>query len=79
MKKHLFKIGLALTALLVILAVIFDPFYPVDTFITDRIYSRLNGTDDRIVIVGIDEETISEYGNFTLWSREKLAELVTTI
>jgi CHASE2 domain-containing sensor protein len=28
------------------------------------------------VIIGIDEETLAEYGNFNLWSREKLAELL---
>lgn len=26
--------------------------------------------------MGIDEETLSEYGNFNLWSREKTAELI---
>ena len=76
MKKHIFKIGVAAVAVLVALAVIFNPFFPVDRFITDRIYSRLNGTDSRIIIIGIDEESLAEYGNFTLWSREKLAELV---
>ena len=76
MKKHIFKIGVAAVAVLVALAVIFNPFFPVDRFITDRIYSRLNGTDSRIIIIGIDEESLAKYGNFTLWSREKLAELV---
>ena len=76
MKKHIFKIGVVAVAVLVALAVIFNPFFPVDRFITDRIYSRLNGTDSRIIIIGIDEESLAKYGNFTLWSREKLAELV---
>ncbi|MCR5405800.1 MAG: CHASE2 domain-containing protein, partial [Lachnospiraceae bacterium] len=75
-KKHFYKAGLAIAAILVVLSVVFDPLYPVDTFFTDHFYSRLNGTDKRIVIIGIDEETLSEYGNFTLWSREKLAQLL---
>ncbi len=28
------------------------------------------------MIIRIDEETLAEYGNFNLWSREKLAELL---
>ena len=75
-KKHFYKAGLAIAAILVVLSVVFDPLYPVDTFFTDHFYSRLNGTDKRIVIIGVDEETLSEYGNFTLWSREKLAQLL---
>ena len=76
MKKHIFKIGVAAVAVLVALAVIFDPFFSLDRFITDKAYSRLNGTNSNIIIIGIDNETLSAYGNFTLWSREKLAELV---
>ena len=75
-KKHFYKAGLAIAAILIVLSVVFDPLYPVDAFFTDHFYSRLNGTDRKIVIIGIDEETLSEYGNFTLWSREKLAELL---
>lgn len=76
MKKHIFKIGVAAVAVLVALAVIVDPFFSLDRFITDKAYSRLNGTNSNIIIIGIDNETLSAYGNFTLWSREKLAELV---
>lgn len=53
-----------------------DPLYAPDSFLTDPLYSRLNGTDRNIVIIGVDEKTIGEYGNFNLWSREKLAELI---
>ena len=76
MRKYLYKAGLILAVVLIVLSVVFDPLYPVDAFLTDHIYSRLNGTDKRIVVIGIDEETLKEYGNFTLWSREKLAELL---
>ncbi len=76
MKKHVYKICVVIFAILMALAVVFNIFYSVDAFFTDRIYSRLNGTDPKIIIVGIDEESLGEYGSFTLWSREKLAELI---
>ncbi len=75
-RKYLYPIFASAAALLVMLLVILDPLYPADTSVTDRLYSELNGTDSRIMIVGIDEETLSLYGNFTLWSREKVAELL---
>ena len=68
-----------ITFLIVIAAgllVYFGPFYGVDSNITDTLYTKFDGTDRRIVIIGIDEETLAEYGNFNLWSREKLAELL---
>ncbi len=68
-----------ITIVFVILAgllVYFAPLYSADQVITDTIYTRFSGTDKRIVIIGIDEETLTEYGNFNLWSREKLAELL---
>ena len=76
MKKHIYTISVIIAALILALMSFFDPLYSVDTYITDHIYSRLNGIDPRIVIIGIDEESLAEYGNFTIWSREKLAELV---
>ena len=74
--KNVYIACYVIAAALLILLIMKDLFYPADTFITDRLYSRLNGTDSRIVLIGIDNETLSEYGNFNLWSREKLAELL---
>lgn len=51
-------------------------FYGMDAAVTDRLYTELMGTDDRIVIVKVDEETLNEYGNFSYWSREKTADLL---
>lgn len=68
-----------ITVLFVITAgllVYFAPFYSTDQMITDALYTHFDGTDRRIVIIGIDEETLEKYGNFSLWSREKLAELL---
>lgn len=63
-------------ALITVVLILFNPLYSVDSLITDHLYTKLSGTDSRIVIVGVDEETLSEYGNFNLWSREKTAELL---
>ena len=57
------------------LAVI-NPFYALDAYLTDKLYTKLTGTDSDIIIIGVDEETLAEYGNFNLWSREKSAELL---
>ncbi|MBO6301152.1 MAG: CHASE2 domain-containing protein [Ruminiclostridium sp.] len=56
--------------------VYFAPLYAADQVITDSLYTHFSGTDRRIVIIGIDEETLNEYGNFSLWSREKLSDLL---
>ena len=61
----------ALTALFVVL----EPFFELDSMLCDTVYSQMNGTGDEIVIVAIDEETLSEYGAFSEWSREKCAQL----
>ncbi|MBR6101088.1 MAG: CHASE2 domain-containing protein [Ruminococcus sp.] len=76
MKKHLYKLGYVIVIVLIYLMVAFDSLYSIDMFLTDHLYSRLDGPSSRIVIIGVDEETLSKYGNFALWSREKLAELL---
>ena len=77
MKRHIINTVLLIAAVgLIFLCVIKDPLYAPDSFITDHLYSRLNGTDANIVLIGIDEETIAEYGNTNLWYREKLTELL---
>lgn len=53
-----------------------DPFYALDAFCTDKAYTKLNGVDNNIILIGVDEETLDEYGNFNLWSRAKMAELI---
>ncbi len=76
MRKHVLKLGYLIVVGLIFLMVLLEPFYSIDMFFTDHLYSRLDGPDNNIIIIGIDEETLSKYGNFTLWSREKLALLV---
>ena len=62
----------------IILAILFieKPFYNVDAMLCDKLYSDLQGPMHEIRIIAIDEETLTAYGNFSNWSREKSAELV---
>lgn len=69
-------IVMAVAAVLVFILTMTDALYTPDAFLTDKLYTRLSGPNSNIIIVGIDEETLGEYGNFTLWSREKTAELL---
>lgn len=69
-------IVMAVSAVLVLILVMTDALYAPDAFLTDKLYTKLTGPDSRIIIVGIDEEALEEYGNFNLWSREKTAELL---
>lgn len=64
---------------LLIFALIIDteaPFYDADAFVTDMAYMDLQGPRHEIKIIGVDEKTLTEYGSFSSWSREKSAELV---
>lgn len=70
------KTVIVITIILSVLLVYFHPFYDADSLITDYLYTSFSGTDRRIVIIGIDEETLAEYGNFNTWSRNKMAELI---
>ena len=76
MKRHLYKTVFLIVIAVIFLFAVFDLLYPADMFLTDHLYSRLDGPVNNIIIIGVDEETLSGYGNFTLWSREKLAELL---
>lgn len=51
-------------------------FSSLDLQLTDNIYSQLRNHSKDIIIVAIDENTLSKYGAFSKWSREKSAELV---
>lgn len=77
LKQRLFSLGMALIPAFVLgVTAIWMPFYTLDSMLCDMLYSRMEGTDRNIRIIGVDEETLTEYGNFQQWSREKSAELV---
>jgi len=62
--------------LLFIAGVVLMPFYAIEARLSDTLYSQLDGTKREIKIITVDEETLEEYGTFSLWSREKCAELI---
>ncbi|MBE5922961.1 MAG: CHASE2 domain-containing protein [Lachnospiraceae bacterium] len=76
MSENFRKAMVVFIAVLASVLVIFNPLYGVDSFITDHLYTKLSGTDSKIIIVGVDEETLAAYGNFNVWSREKMAALI---
>lgn len=75
-RRYAYIISAAVIALIVGIMAALGPFYALDSYITDRLYTKLTGTTPDIIIVGVDEETLSAYGNFNLWSRDKSAELL---
>lgn len=54
----------------------FSLFYSADSYISDLLYNNNLVTTDEIIIVGVDEETLTEYGNLNTWSRDKIADLI---
>jgi len=76
MKKYRFLLWIAIAVALIFVAVGNDILYTVDMFVTDHLYAHMDGCEPNIVVVGIDEETLGEYGNLTLWSRDKIADLI---
>ena len=77
MKKKLKDFLLPLIpALVMFILVMAEPFYNADAFVCDMAYLNLSGASNDIVVIGIDEETLGAYGNFSNWSREKSAQLV---
>lgn len=55
---------------------IYEHLFNLDMIICDKMYANVEGPAADIKIIGIDEETLTAYGNFSNWSREKSAELV---
>jgi len=75
-KKHLYVSVAIIIGIAAAFIAVVNPFYAADSYITDKLYTKFTGTGDDIIIIGVDEETLGEYGNFNLWSREKTAELL---
>ena len=75
-KKLLLIIELLIIICLLCAMVLTSVFYSLDSIICDRLYTEMNGVKRDIRIIAVDEETLEEYGSFTIWSREKSAELV---
>ncbi len=75
-KDYAYILSAVAVGILTAVMAVFNPFYPMDAYVTDKLYTKLTGTSSDIIIIGVDEETLSEYGKFELWSRDKSAELL---
>ena len=66
--------------LIVLVAILLIQFFnitnPIENNISDRFYQDGEKVSPYIYVIGIDEETLNEYGSFETWSREKLTELI---
>lgn len=51
-------------------------FYKTDMTLSDAYYQRPEATDERVVIVGIDEEALNTIGPFQTWGRGVMAAVV---
>lgn len=72
-KRLLLPLVAALVALALALA---QPFYAADAMLGDALKQRPAAPSPQIMVIGIDESTLGEYGAFTTWSRQKTAELL---
>ena len=75
-KKFLHAAVPLLAVCIMCLTVLLAPFYTLDAMLCDGLYTKMDGVKRDIRIIAVDEETITEYGDFTTWSREKSADLV---
>lgn len=63
-------------ALLVFILIVSQAFYSLNEMLCDLVYRQVDGPGEKIKIIGIDEETLKEYGPLNTWIREGCAELV---
>lgn len=77
MKKVIKNILISLIFALTFFAFSYFNVLPqVDLRLTDNLYSKLRTPSQDIVIIGIDENTLTEYGAFSTWSRNKVGDLI---
>ncbi len=76
MRKTLNILLALIPAALALILILLNPFSSLDSMLCDKVYSQMNGCGYDIKLICIDEETLTEYGLLTTWSREKSAELV---
>jgi len=63
---------------LIIIFAYYNTFYSIEYSMQDMIYQKPSETTYEIAIIGVDEESLEEYGRWP-WSREKITNLVKII
>ena len=59
LKKHFYVGAALLIGIVTALLAVINPFYALDAYLTDKLYTKLTGTDSDIIIIGVDEETLA--------------------
>ncbi len=76
MIKHINRICSIAIPVVLFAAMLFSGvLYHADMLISDRLYQQLETPDRNIILITVDERAELEYGKFSGWSREKLADL----
>ena len=79
MKKHIKIISFSCYLLFSIILIVLFGVGVFDSFelrFEDAIYQSPSAINKNIVVVGLDEKSFNEYGDFNLWSRDKIADLI---
>lgn len=77
MKQKNNKVLIVLIILLAIICITISVLLTsFDNSIKDKMYQKASIVSDDIYVIGIDEETLSNYGKFETFNREKLTELI---
>lgn len=75
--KNIRKYFISLGAfVLTFLLIFFQAFYGWDKLVADALFQTGQTPSPNIHIIAVDDKTLDRYGSFTMWSREKSAELM---
>lgn len=72
-------LGRVLLCLVLIIAYFQNFFSFLEYKLEDRLYQSPGLIDQRIVVIGIDEKTVTEMGPFQQWSRQTMADAITIL
>lgn len=78
MKKRTLLLALLILAVSFLVS-FYGVFHAVDRWAMDAVYQTPTGTNNDIRIIAIDEKTLTAYGPFSSWARERSAELISLL
>ena len=69
---------LGIGALLILIIGTVQPYFSTNQWLTDQLFAPGNPSSN-IVIIGIDDQTLDEYGRLTDWSRSRHAQAIANL
>jgi len=69
-------ISIAVTALLLLVFIVANPLWMLEYRVRDMAFQQPGLLHPDIIVIGIDEFTLSEFGTFWHWSRQRVAEAI---